>query len=201
MKKVLLIGDSIRLGYEKYVKLAFDGVAEIASPANNCIFSAYHIRFMRSWLEECYPDGDTPDIIHFNAGLWDCKHMVDGLVHTDVEQYGKNLERIVTIYRKLCPDSKLIFALTTPVIDSEMRLNCEIEQYNKKAVEVMTRHGIEINDLYSVMKDVPESYFSDKTHYRTKKGMQRISDHVISVLENAIGVTAKKVDCSTDFEN
>ena len=28
MKKVVLIGDSIRQGYEKYVRLALDGVAE-----------------------------------------------------------------------------------------------------------------------------------------------------------------------------
>ncbi|MBO5010011.1 MAG: hypothetical protein J6D20_04860 [Clostridia bacterium] len=29
MKKVILIGDSIRMGYDKYVKEALDGVAEV----------------------------------------------------------------------------------------------------------------------------------------------------------------------------
>lgn len=32
MKKILLIGDSIRMGYDKYVKLAFEGEAEVYYP-------------------------------------------------------------------------------------------------------------------------------------------------------------------------
>jgi len=35
MKKIVLIGDSIRLGYETYVKEALAGVAEVFSPKEN----------------------------------------------------------------------------------------------------------------------------------------------------------------------
>ncbi len=39
MKKVLLIGDSIRMGYDKYVKDALNEVAEVYYPTENCRFS------------------------------------------------------------------------------------------------------------------------------------------------------------------
>ena len=36
MKKILIIGDSIRKGYSKYVKVAFQDVAEVYYPDDNC---------------------------------------------------------------------------------------------------------------------------------------------------------------------
>ena len=35
MKKILLLVDSIRKGYDKYVKIAFGGVAEVYFPEEN----------------------------------------------------------------------------------------------------------------------------------------------------------------------
>ena len=44
MKKIILIGDSIRQGYDKYVKMAFEGVAEVYYPTDNCRFTTYILR-------------------------------------------------------------------------------------------------------------------------------------------------------------
>lgn len=201
MKKILLVGDSIRLGYDKFVKMAFEGVAEVVSPKENCRFSAYHIRYTRPWLEETDSLKNVPDVIHFNVGLWDCLHMPDGMVHTDVAQYKKNLERVVNLYKILVPSAKLIFALSTPVFDNPTkRLNCEIEQYNAAAIEVMQKHGIEVNDLYTLLKDAPESYHSDQTHYYTSQGSRVITEKVVSVIENATGVTGKKLNYNKLFD-
>ena len=41
MKKIVLIGDSIRMGYDKYVKDALSGVAEVYYPEENCKFAEY----------------------------------------------------------------------------------------------------------------------------------------------------------------
>ena len=39
MKKIILLGDSIRMGYDKYTKMALEGVAEVFSPEENCRFT------------------------------------------------------------------------------------------------------------------------------------------------------------------
>ena len=61
MKKVMLIGDSIRKGYDKYVKMALEDSAEVAYPKENCRFTPYVLRNLHTWL------GDTG----FGDGLQD----------------------------------------------------------------------------------------------------------------------------------
>ena len=52
MKKIILIGDSIRLGYDKYVKEALSGVAEVYYPDENCRFAEYVLRYAHTWKSE-----------------------------------------------------------------------------------------------------------------------------------------------------
>jgi len=49
MKKIVLIGDSIRMGYDKYVKESLDGIAEVYYPEENCKFAEYVLRFIGEW--------------------------------------------------------------------------------------------------------------------------------------------------------
>lgn len=48
---------------------------------------------------------------------------------------------------------------------SFFRYNSDIEEYNKKAVEVLSPLGVIFNDLYSVTKDFKDSMRSDWVHY------------------------------------
>ena len=48
MKKIALLGDSIRLGYEKYVKDSLEGVAEVYSPKDNCKYTFNLIHYFPS---------------------------------------------------------------------------------------------------------------------------------------------------------
>ncbi len=41
MKNVLLIGDSIRAGYDKAVKKSLEGIANVYFPEENCRFASY----------------------------------------------------------------------------------------------------------------------------------------------------------------
>ena len=49
MKKVLLLGDSIRMGYDKYVKSALEGAAEVYYPDENARFVQYVLRYASNW--------------------------------------------------------------------------------------------------------------------------------------------------------
>ncbi len=41
MKKLILLGDSIRMGYAAYVKEKLAGAAEVLFPEENCRFAQY----------------------------------------------------------------------------------------------------------------------------------------------------------------
>ena len=49
MKKIVLIGDSIRMGYDKYIKDSLAGKAEVFYPTENCKFAEYILRFAHGW--------------------------------------------------------------------------------------------------------------------------------------------------------
>ena len=68
--KVLLIGDSIKIGYSPFVKEELKDTAQTVYLKENGRFSAFVLRM----LYDCYhsPDiGTDVDLIYWNCGLWD----------------------------------------------------------------------------------------------------------------------------------
>ena len=203
MKKVLLIGDSIRQGYDKYVKMAFDGVAEVYFPEENCRFTPYILRDIVTWKSRFGLD-ETLECIHWNAGLWDDLVWYDGRPLVPLEYYKDYVERICVEIKRLFPNAKMIFATSTPVIEQRgyatARYNADTERYNEAASEIVKRHGGEINDLYSLMINMPSEYHSDPTHYYTKNGTRVLSEKTVASIEAAIGVKAKRLDYESLFD-
>ena len=201
MKRIILIGDSIRRGYDKYVKKSLEGVAEVYYPEENCQFSAYVLRHLNIWKAET--GWDTVDLIHWNAGLWDDLVLLDGMHLVDIETYAKYIDRICNLIKILFPGAKMIFATSTPVIESgfkaNKRYNKDTEAYNAVAVEIVKKHGGEINDLYTTMVAQPESYHSDQSHYYTKEGTRVITDQVVAHIEAALDIRGKPLDYDALF--
>ena len=202
MKKILLLGDSIRLGYDKYVKMAFEDVAEVYYPEENCRFAAYLFRRLHDWKSELNC-GDDVDLIHWNAGLWDDLIMLDGKHLTPLPVYAEYIERICALMKILFPKAKMIFATSTPVQEELFftckRLNKDTEAYNRTAVEIVKKYGGEINDLYSLAAAAPKEYHSDLTHYYSKEGTELLTNQVIQVIENALSIQAKPLDYDALF--
>lgn len=204
MKKIILIGDSIRQGYDKYVKEALKGIADVSYPGENCRFSTYILRNLIIWKREL-EWGDDVDLVHWNAGLWDCLVMVDGEKLVPLEVYKENIDRICRQIKMLFPKAKMIFATSTPCIERLFadrdckRKNSDTEMYNAAACEIVKKHGGEINDLYELMKDVPEAYHSDLTHFYTKEATELMTGKVLSVIENALDIKANVLDYDKYF--
>lgn len=203
MKKILLIGDSIRQGYDKYVKLALEGTAEVYYPANNCRFASYIVRHLPDWKDEtgC---GDDVDLVYWNAGLWDGLIMADGQHHTPLEMYKVYIDRVCNIIKILFPKAKMIFATSTPVQEEQFtgwakRYNSDTELYNAAAAEIVKSHGGQVDDLYTLAKNAPLSYHSDKTHYYTKAGTELLTEQVLSALTAALDIKAKPLDYDVLF--
>ena len=203
MKKALLLGDSICMGYCRYVRMAFEGSAEIVYPEDNCRFAAYTLRYLGTWKSETGCSKDL-DIVHWNAGLWDVLRVLDGQVLTSQDEYRSNIDRICKVLKLLYPNAKMIFATSTAVQEEKYgvykRFNHDIELYNDIAKDVVLANGGQINDLYTITQNIPEAYYSDETHFNTMKGTQLVADKVISVLQDAMGVPAKVLDYQALFE-
>lgn len=185
MKNILLIGDSIRAGYDKTVRKTLEGKANVYFPEDNCRFASYVLRYVHEYA--ALIESGSPDIIHWNAGLWDCLRLFGEEPHTPVEVYAYYIDRICLRIKKLFPDAAVIFATSTQVQSEKMaddfkRYNEEIERYNEAAVAVVKKYGFAVNDLYAVSAALPEEAHSDPVHYYTSMGTEAFTNQVLSCL-------------------
>ena len=132
-------------------------------------------------------------MIHWNEGLWDCLRLFEEDPHTPIEVYAYYIDRLCTRIKKICPNAKVIFATSTSVISEKMgksfkRYNEEIEAYNAKAVEIVLKHGFEVNDLYPLSASLPEEAHSDAVHYYTPMGTEAFTNKVLSVVAPELGI-------------
>lgn len=182
MKEVLLLGDSIRMFYQKRVKELLGEEYNVSAPEENCRFSMYTLNSLRTWL----PGFPKPDIIHWNNGLWDTAilYAEDGCF-TPLDEYLRNLERIL---RKLrTTGAQIIFATTTPTHPDKVNWtgdmppkhdNADIRRYNEAAVELMRREGIPVNDLYAQVCDDIEHYVCEDWIHPSPDGIETLAQAV-----------------------
>lgn len=190
--KIVLIGDSIRLGYCKYIKESLQGTAEVLYPEENCRFTQHVYRFTADWKKNG-SWGDDVDIVHWNVGLWDVLHLYGDSALTPIDTYADYIKRIDRQYRILFPKAKFIFATSTNVQEEKYgkdfkRFNSEIVAYNNAAIEALKGTDTEINDLYAVTENIPDSCRSDLTHFNTPDGVRVVGGKVLSVLCKAAGI-------------
>lgn len=191
MKKILLIGDSIRMGYDKAVKKTLEGRAEVYFPEENCRFASYVLRYLHEYKSELVHD--EVDVIHWNAGLWDNLRLFGEDPHTPLEIYAYYIDRICVRIQKCFPNAKVIFATSTHVLSDKMdanfkRYNEDIESYNAVAVEIVRKYGFEVNDLYAVSASLPDEAHSDAVHYYTPIGTEVFTNQVLSFILRALGM-------------
>ena len=186
---VLLIGDSIRMGYCGSVREAMQDRADVFWPEGNCMFAHYTLRFLCEW-RHIMPDPAKINVVHWNNGLWDI--LWDTGLHdgreplTPCEDYVKTLIRIHRELRRYFPNARIVFATTTPINTS---INCEphtlgnaiVEEYNTAAVAALKPLGVEIDDLYSFVRDNSVPYV-DMVHY-TPEGSRMIAGEVVRVID------------------
>lgn len=183
MKNVLLIGDSIRMGYDKAVKKTLEGKANVYFPEDNCRFASYILRYIHEYTS-LVKDGDV-DVVHWNAGLWDCLRLFEEEPHTPIDVYAYYIDRICIRIKKIFPNAMVIFATSTRVQSEKMqknfkRYNEEIEKYNEAAIHVVKKHGFAVNDLYAVSATLPDEAHSDPVHYYTPMGTEAFTNAVLT---------------------
>ena len=152
MKQVILVGDSIRIGYQETVRQKLDGLAEVWCPAANGGTSGNVWAHLTEWVI-----AHQPDVVYLNAGLHDLRRDSggDGLA-VPLKEYEVNVWRIVNELKKTTR-ATVIWATTTPVNESwhhEVkgfdRLAADVARYNASAARIVRDMEAVVHDLHAV---------------------------------------------------
>lgn len=170
MKHIFLIGDSIRLGYQGPLAGELSEYARLYYSEDNARFTTYTLRYLHEWAQAVAQRVDI-DLVHWNNGLWDACHWHgDPLALVPLDQYVFNLGRIHSAIQRLFPKATIVFATTTPVGNNHPRIrNEELQAMNTAAVQVLSKLGVQCNDLNKVVAQNMELLCHDATHF-TQEG-------------------------------
>jgi acyl-CoA thioesterase-1 len=200
-KRVLILGDSISIGYTPYVQKMLPEMTVVrpmkGDKAENCSGTTFGVQNIDRWLQL---DGGKWDVIHFNWGLHDLKHVKPGdpkgaasdkaedPPQATVEVYEKQLREIVAKLK--ATGAKLIFATTTPVPDGKMavyRTNADAIKYNEAALRVMKENDIAVDDLYTFMKPkVAKLQLQPANVHYTPAGYEALAKEVVASVKAAL---------------
>ncbi|MEL7118584.1 MAG: SGNH/GDSL hydrolase family protein [Bacteroidota bacterium] len=196
LPNVLILGDSISIGYTDLVRQALDGKANVYRPMQadgkpwNCGGTTAGVKHLDTWLAI----QTKWDVIHFNFGLHDLKHVdanngKNSTNPNDPQQakpsvYKKQLKEIAKKLKST--NAQCIFANTTPFPDKPkgpLRRADQAEVYNRIAFKIMKKYDIPINDLNAfVQPNMEEWQFPNNVHFRPA-GSRKLAEKVAQEIE------------------
>ena len=165
---ILIIGNSISIGYTPTVRTLLQGKANVYRIPENGGDTRKFLERNQTWLE-----GMDWDLIHFNVGLHDLKRVdEEGKLNQDYprrispENYSENLDEIFTILEQRT-DAVIVWAATTFVPEgSEGRISGDEILYNKASMEVLKDFpDIMVNDLHAYSLGIKAFQREANVHY------------------------------------
>jgi hypothetical protein len=201
LPNVLILGDSISIGYTRPVRERLEDEANVframrpdGRGPDNCGDTGIGLAKIDRWV------GDYDwDVIHFNWGLWDLcyrnpeskeqgnRDKVNGTLSTTPEDYERNLTKLVRRLR--ASGAELIWASTTVVPEGEAgRIAGDEVKYNAIAARVMDRHDVPTNDLHALSKGFSPAMFvkPGDVHF-TAEGTSKLADQVAETIAGVLG--------------
>lgn len=176
LPRVLLVGDSITYGYEKFVREQLKGIAYVDYFATSyAVDSKIYSRLLKSYLADSHYD-----LIHFNHGLHG--------EHMSKKCYKNKISHILA---ELTKKYKIILATSTFVYQKGNEIPCpewtdKVKERNQAIVELAKEYSCPIDDLYSVSVSIEkQKRKEDGTHY-TEEGYQLFSESVVSAIKQIL---------------
>ena len=176
---LVLIGDSIRMGYQATVRERLTSV-DIWSPEANGGDSANVLAHLDEWVA-----AHSPQVVHLNCGLHDIKKPFDsGRAQIGLDEYRRHLRE--SFDRILSTGARLVWASTTPV-DEDLhhrnkgfdRFTADVDAYNSVALDLATAEDVPVNDLHAVIESAGRTHLlrEDGVHF-SEEGSQLLGDAV-----------------------
>ncbi len=153
MKTVVLIGDSIRIGYQEVVCEQLAGRAAVWGPEQNGGTSENVLAHLEEWVL-----ARRADVVHINCGLHDLKREFGGdAAAIPLGRYADNVRKILARLRAET-NATVIWALTTPVNQAWHhqnkpfdRFEADVVAYNAVAADIARTLDIVTHDLFSTI--------------------------------------------------
>lgn len=175
LPRVLLIGDSVSRGYTQAVRKALAGKVNVHRAPANCGPTASGLKNIEVWLG----DGQW-DLIHFNFGIHDR--------NTPIADYKQRLEQLIERMKKT--GAKLVWATSTPCPDTKngQYKSAPIMERNTAAAQVMKKHGIGIDDLFTAIEPhLATLQNPDDVHF-TAQGYDFLGESVAKAIKAALNL-------------
>ena len=178
MKKIILLGDSIRLSYGNRVRELLGEGYTVWQPEDNCRFAAYTLRMLFDYKAQL----EGADIIHFNCGLWDmCDLFGDG-PFTPLEVYVEQMVRIAKILKTYAP--VVIFATTTPPSPKMWGHDLDrVRAYNAAAMAALEPLGVLFDDLFTPVAEDIDRMISEDYLHASPYGVEILANRVADCIK------------------
>lgn len=187
LPRVLLIGDSISMGYTLPVRKLLEGKANVHRIPANGGPTKNGIANIEKWLGT-----GKWDVIHFNWGIHDLKFMPDGKRQVEPADYEKNLRELVA--KMKATGAKLIWATITPIPDGELQPGRKFgdeAEYNAIAGKIMKANGVRINDLNAYITPQLGKMQKPKDVHYTDEGSAFLAKKVAAEIEAVLPKPSK----------
>ena len=178
MKKIILLGDSIRLSYGNRVRELLGEGYTVWQPDDNCRFASYTLRMLFDYKAQL----EGADVIHFNCGLWDmCDLFGDG-PFTPLEVYVEQMVRIAKILKTYAP--VVIFATTTPPSPKMWGHDLDrVRAYNAAAMAALEPLGILFDDLFTPVAEDIDRMISEDYLHASPYGVEILANRVADCIK------------------
>jgi len=186
MTDVALIGDSIRLHAEAFVREHLPASVRVSSPPVNCGSSRNVAAHIRSWVP-----ASTVDLVHINCGLHDIRYDpgMDRPVSSPAE-YAANLRAIFDYLAGI--GTRVVWATSTPIDEAmhnrakaSRRYRADLLAYNALSTGLAAEFGFAVNDLYGKVSALDPStlLLADGVHFN-RAGNAVIGGFIAEAIRN-----------------
>ncbi len=166
--RAILIGDSIRMNAQPFVRDRLPAEVSLIAPAENCGSSEVVRARLREWLP-----AESCDVVHINCGLHDIRYDPGRLRPVSLpHEYAENLRAIFAVLVRTC--ARVVWATSTPIDEvrhniakASRRYRIDLLEYNRISIEIADAFGIRIHDLHARLMQAPIDalLLPDGVHY------------------------------------
>ena len=192
MKTIVLIGDSIRLGYQEKVREQLADRANVWAPEENGGNSENILVHLDEWALS-----RRAEVVPINCGLHDIRKEFDqDTAVVPLSRYTENVRSILTRLQAET-EATVVWALTTPVNEERHHSNKEFDRfqadvvtYNTAALEICRELGVAVNDLFSVINSAgrDDLLLQDGVHFKPE-GYALLGESVAECIKRVLANT------------
>lgn len=164
LKNILVIGDSVSLGYTPAVATLLADVALVQHAPwggdGGAEETAYGIQCLDYWLRGPAGDKIYPDLVYFNFGLHDGPKLFEYPPANvtipgqegNMTVYPEQIAQIANSLKAWAAEShtKLMFGITSPML-ADARADRDVRSLNEAAADAMTTRNISTIDLHAAI--------------------------------------------------